>query len=429
VRIGIQTWGSEGDIRPFIALGHALASRGHDVELLYTEVGERRYDEVARALGFTATPVASPVMTDAELQALGLKILATRDPFRQGLLIANHLFQPVEEPIYEAAAALVKRCDLLVYHFMVHPARAAADRAGTPAITVALAHMLIPSRHIHPQGTPRLGTWANAIEWKIARLALNLTLLKGVNRFRRKLGIAPFRDLMNEAWVSPLLHLIGASPALLDRPSDWPPQYQMCGFLGLPAHEHEPVSPDVERFLSQGPPPVFMGFGSLMPLGGTHLAESIRVLTDAARLSGRRAIIQADVAGSAGLSAVASAKADEIMFVKRTPHAQVFPRCAAVVHHAGAGTTHTTLRAGVPSIPVPHVSDQFAWSEELERLGVATRAVRRSTWTAEALADRIRQTAGNPEMKAAALDIQKRMANDDGPVTAAALIERAAQNL
>ncbi len=420
MRIGIQTWGSEGDIRPFLALGHALASRGHDVELLYTEVGERRYDDVARALGFTATPVASPVLSDAKLQALGLEILATRDPLRQGLMIARHLFQPVEEPMYEAAAALVKRCDLLVYHFMVHPARAAADRAGTPAITVALAHMLIPSRHIHPQGTPRLGTWANAIEWKIARLALNLTLLRGVNRFRRKLGVEPFRDLMNEAWVSPLLHLIGASPALRERPSDWPSQYHMCGFLGLPAHEHEPVSPDVERFLSEGPPPVFMGFGSLMPLGGSHLAESIRVLTDAARLSGRRAIIQADLDRP---------PTGEIMFVKRTPHAQVFPRCAAVVHHAGAGTTHTTLRAGVPSIPVPHVSDQFAWSEELERLGVATRAVRRSRWNAEALADRIRQTAGNPRMKAAALDIQQRMANDDGPATAAALIERAAQNL
>ena len=64
VRIGIQTWGSEGDIRPFVALGHALPSRGHDVEMLYTEISDRRYDAVARSLGFTARAVASPIITD-----------------------------------------------------------------------------------------------------------------------------------------------------------------------------------------------------------------------------------------------------------------------------------------------------------------------------------------------------------------------------
>lgn len=370
----------------------------------------------SRALGFTATAVASPVISDAQLQDLGLKTILKGDPFRQGLLIAKHLFEPVEAPMYDAAVSLAKRCDVLVHHFIVHPARAAADLAGTPTVTVALAHMLIPSREIHPQGLPRLGTWGNAIGWSLARLALNLTMLKGVNRFRANVGLPPFRDLMNEAWASDLLHLIAASPALLDRPADWPAQYQMCGFLGLPPHEHERVSPEIDRFLSAGPPPVFMGFGSLMPMGGgaTHLEEAIAIFTNAARLAGQRAIIQADVDRPA---------TDDVIFVRRTPHAQVFPRCAAVVHHAGAGTTHSTLRAGVPSVPVPHVSDQFGWADELERLGVAPRGLRRTKWTAERLADRIRQTAGNPQMKAAALAIQKRMANDDGPASAAEWIE------
>ncbi len=62
MRIGIQTWGSEGDIRPFVALGAALANRGHVVELLYTEIGERRYEDVAASLGFTARAIASPIV-------------------------------------------------------------------------------------------------------------------------------------------------------------------------------------------------------------------------------------------------------------------------------------------------------------------------------------------------------------------------------
>jgi sterol 3beta-glucosyltransferase/vancomycin aglycone glucosyltransferase len=416
VRIGIQTWGSEGDIRPFVALGHALATRGHDVEMLYTEVSDRRYDAVAGALGFTARAVASPILRDqSQLLAIGLEIINTRDQLQQGLLIARHMLEPVMPQMYEAGLELAKRSDLLIHHFILHASRAAAELAGTPAITVAFAHMLVPSREITPMGMPRLGPWGNLLGWKIARAAVNFTLLKDANRLRKTLGLPPLGDLMQEGWASHRLHLLASSPALLTRPADWPAWNQMCGFLELPPHEHEPVSPDVEAFLSGGPAPVFMGFGSLMPMGGSeHLTDAIGIFTAAARQAGQRAIIQADVdRPSTG----------DVLFVRRTPHAQVFPRCAAVVHHAGAGTTHATLRAGVPSIAVPHVSDQFAWSAELQRLGVAPSPLRRTKWSAPALAARIRQVVGNPRMKTAALAIQKRMAPDDGPATAANLIE------
>jgi sterol 3beta-glucosyltransferase/vancomycin aglycone glucosyltransferase len=418
VRIGIQTWGSEGDIRPFVALGHALASRGHDVEMLYTEVSDRRYDSVARSLGFTAQAVASPILEDeAQLLEIGLKIINTRDQLRQGLLIAKHMLEPVIPLMYDAGLALAKRSDLLIHHFILHSARAAADLTGTPAITVAFAHMLVPSREIAPMGLPWLGTWGNVLGWKIARTAVNLTMLGDANRLRKNLGLPPLLDLMEDGWPSHRLHLIASSPALLDRPADWPEWNQMCGFLELPPHEHEPLAPEVEAFLLRGPAPVFMGFGSLMPMGGSdHLTDAIGVFTGAARQAGQRAIIQADVDRPS---------TDEVLFVRRTPHAQVFPRCAAVVHHAGAGTTHSTLRAGVPSIAVPHVSDQFAWSAELQRLGVAPRPLRRTKWSAPALAERIRQVIADPQMKRAALAIQKRMASDDGPATAAAMIERA----
>ena len=418
MRVGIQTWGSEGDIRPFVALGHALAARGHDVEMLYTEISARRYDDVARALGFTARSVASPIIkNEAELYDIGLKIIKTWDPLHQGLLISKHMLEPVIQPMYEAGLELAKRSDLLIHHFFLHSARAAAELTGTPAITVAFAPMLVPSREITPQGLPRLGAWGNVMGWKIARAAINFTLLKDANRLRRQLGLPPFRDLMDEGWRSERLHLIASSPAFLPRPADWPASHQMCGFLALPAHEHEPVAHEVEAFLLRGPAPVFMGFGSLMPMGGSeHLTEAITILTEAARQSGQRAIIQADIDGRS---------TDDVMFVRRTPHAQVFPRCAAVVHHAGAGTTHSTLRAGVPSITVPHASDQFAWSADLQRLGVAAAPLRRTKWSATALAARIREVVGTPRMKAAALAIQKRMASDNGPATAADMIEQA----
>jgi sterol 3beta-glucosyltransferase len=417
MRIGIQTWGSEGDIRPFIALGSALTARGHHVELLYTEIGDRRYEAVARALGFSARAVASPVIADTtELYEIGLKAINARDQLQQGLLIAKRLLEPVIPQMYEAGLELAKRSDVLVHHFILHASRAAADVARIPQITVAFAHMLTESRHIHPSGLPRLGGWGNMIGWKIARLAMNQTLLKDVNRFRTKVGLPVFKDLMNEGWPSHHLHLIASSPALLERPPDWPEWNQMCGFLALPSHEHEMTTPEVDAFLARGSAPIFMGFGSLMPLSDTdRLTELIVIFKEAAARSAQRAIIQADIDDPA---------TPDLLFVRRTPHVQVFPRCAAVVHHAGAGTTHTTLKAGVPSIPVPHVSDQFAWSDELYRLGVAPAPLKRTKLTANALVGRIRETVGNSRMKQNAVAMQQRMASDDGPETAATLIER-----
>jgi sterol 3beta-glucosyltransferase len=421
VRIGIQTWGSEGDIRPFVALGAALRKRGHRVELVYTEIGDRRYDDIAASLGFTARSVASPIVDPDRAIDIGLQVLNTRNQLQQGLIIARTLLEPVIEPLYDAAVDLCRRSDLLIHHFILHASRAAADRIAVPAITVQFAHMLTPSRDIHPSGTPRLGAIGNVLEWRLARFALNRTLLKDVNRLRRKVGLAPCRDLLLDGWPSHRLNLFASSPAFLDRrPPDWPPWHQMCGFLELPAHEHEQLSPAVDAFLASGPAPVFMGFGSLMPVAGnTHLTETIATFEAAARLSDQRAIVQGDVDRPA---------TDRVLFVRRTPHNIVFPRCAAVVHHAGAGTTHSTLRAGVPSIPVPHVSDQFAWSEELQRLGVAPRPLRRPTLNAEALAGRIREVIGNPRMKQAAMSIRERMRSDNGAETAADLIERAIES-
>ncbi len=168
-----------------------------------------------------------------------------------------------------------------------------------------------------------------------------------------------------------------------------------------------------------------MGFGSLMPTEGEHLEATVTTFEEAARIAGCRAIVQAEIDPTfAPAGASMGTRSQDVLFVRRTPHRLVFPRCAAVVHHCGAGTTHTTLRAGAPSIPVPHVSDQFAWAEELQRLGAAPKMLRRTAWNAKKLASRIREVIDNPRMKQAAMAMSARMRSDNGPETAADLIER-----
>ena len=87
-----------------------------------------------------------------------------------------------------------------------------------------------------------------------------------INRFRARVGLPPIKDLLLDGWASHVLNLIAVTPALCAGPADWPAWNKVCGFLALPPTEHEAVSPEVEAFIAGGPPPVFMGFGSLMPM-------------------------------------------------------------------------------------------------------------------------------------------------------------------
>jgi sterol 3beta-glucosyltransferase len=416
MRIGVQAWGSEGDIRPLVALGHGLVQRGHTVELVYTDIGNRSYDAVATALGMTARAVATPVIANEnELYEIGLEAIHTGNPLLQGKMIYDRLLRPVEDAIYEAAVDLCRQSDMLVTHMLLNQSRAAAELARTPVVSVTFAHSLVPSRHIHPDGLPRLGDTGNAIGWRIARFALNRVMRGPVNAFRRRVGVPPVGDLLLDGWASHLLNLVAVSPAIWPEQPDWPTWNRVCGFLTPPATSHEQVSPDLTAFLDAGEPPVFMGFGSLMPVSSSYLAESVALMKQAARLAGCRAIIQAEVPPE---------RSGRLVVIGRSPHAQVFPRCAAVVHHCGAGTTHSTLRAGVPSVCVPHVSDQFGWAGELRRLGVAPAAVSRRSLCAARLARRIKEVLANPDMRMRAEALAARM-NDDGPARAAVLIEEA----
>jgi UDP:flavonoid glycosyltransferase YjiC (YdhE family) len=420
LRIGIQTWGSEGDIRPFIALGHGLVTRGHDVELIYTEIAERRYEAAAAALGIRARAVATPVIkTQSELYRLGLLAINARSPLIQAKIVIDHFFKPAENAIFDAAVELVDRSDLLIGHFFVHQLRAAAERAGKPEVSVTFAHTMVPSRHIHPVGLPRLGEWGDAIGWRLARVAMNWMWLAEINRFRRRVGVPPARDTMLDVWVSHLLNLVAVSPALCPTPPDWPASNRVSGFLALPPDPNETLAPAIEQFLAAGPPPVFMGFGSLMPTDSSHLTDTVVLLRDAARRAGCRAIIQAEVTP-------ADYSADDVLIVSRAPHALLFPRCAAVVNHGGAGTTHTVARAGVPSVPVPHLSDQYAWADQLHHLGLAPAGLPRRALTSAKLARRIKAAVGNPDMRQRARELHMKMQDDDGVKTGARLVEESA---
>src|SRR5262249_25127939 len=158
---------------------------------------------------------------------------------------------------------------------------------------------------------------------------------------------------------------------------------EVCGFLhlGEPAQPWQPAQ-EVEEFLAESPP-VYLSFGSMFGLDDRQTRESVEIFAAALTLSGTRGIVQAP----AGLIAWAPQQ-DNICYIERAPHVQLFPRCSAIVHHGGAGTMQSAVLAGRGSVMVSHAADQFYWADLLYARGIAAkplkrRRCRRSIWRTE----------------------------------------------
>ena len=420
MRIGLQAWGSEGDIQTFTALAAGLVRSGHEVTLAVTDNIGRDYQALAARFGFRLVVAPNPQHHEPQdVERVWRQIVDLGNPIRQAEVVMKYGFDPALENMYRAATDLCRRNDAVIGHFFVYPLRVAAEKAGVPVATVNIVHNCLPSASICPPGFPDLGKWSYPLGWKIVRMAVNRIFLPRVNALRRREGLAPDGDVMTQTWASPRLNLIAVSRHICRTPADWGPQHQVCGFLRPPATLMVDRLPDgLNAFLDRGAPPVYITFGSMMPTSLEYIRETAGIWLEAIREAGCRAVIQLPWED---LSAFPT---DTNVFkVRRAPYGEVFPRCAMVIHHGGAGTTQSALLAGRPSIIVAHVSDQFFWGSELERLGAAGETLRRKGLTAKRLAQGIRDVLARPELAEQAGTLGRRMQEEDGVTNAVRLIQ------
>jgi len=183
---------------------------------------------------------------------------------------------------------------------------------------------------------------------------------------RRHVGLAPAGDLLRLLFSDrPLLavdSVFADARAVAPLQLDQIPALHPLGGEALPTK--------LVSFLEAGPAPVYFGFGS-MP--DARPAATTRVLLDAIAAMGCRAVIGAGWAELGG-----TALPEGVMEVGAVSHPELFARCAAVVHHGGAGTTTTAARSGVPQLVVPHLADQFYWARRVALLGLGAPSIRRS---------------------------------------------------
>ena len=422
MRIGLQTWGSEGDIRPFIALAAGLVAAGHEVCLVVTDDAGRDYTRWARRYGFGLKALKGPgAAASPQSEAIRQEIISVGNPLRQAEMIMTYGFDPVMEDMYTEARNLCAGNDLVIGHFFVFPLRVAAEKARVPIATVNIVHNCVPSRFTCPPGIPDFGRWFYPFGWKVVRKLVNRIFLRRVNALRVREGLEPKRDVMDEVWAAERLNLVAVSPRICERPPDWSSRHQICGFLNPPSDgSPEELPAGLEDFLASGPAPVYMTFGSMMAHSLKPLQETHSLWVEAAKRAKCRAVLQIPWSDLSVFE-----RNPGVFTVERSPYLRVFPRCAGVVHHGGAGTTQASLVSGKPSIVVAHMADQTFWGSELKRLGVGARTLTRNSLTPAKLAREITRVVTSPAMSDRAGVIGRQMAEEDGVRLAVQLIEGA----
>ncbi len=415
MKIGLQTWGSEGDIRPFLALAGGLSARGHEVTLAVTSVDTKDYSSYASSLGFSIVHAHDTYAKwGAERLSRVKQDVIQAKQMEQVTRLYDDLLEPAVDEMYAASTRLCEDSDAVLGYFIAHPLQTAALKRGRPYAPMVWSPDIFPSRYRSPSTLPDLGRWVNPWWWKLAAAITNKMLLKYINRLRTREAVPPANDVFADAWQSKPLTLIAASPTLFQRPADWGDHLQVTGFLALPEDTKEWVMPeDLRRFLDAGAPPVYMTFGS-MPAS----RPAAELFLEAARAAGCRAIVQArwDAIPHPGND-------PNIHRLESAPHDKIFPRCSLVVHHGGAGTTHSASLAGCPSLIVEHFGDQIFWGTQLERVGLTTRLLHRRSLTPKTLAAEIRKVLASPAMRERARQVGEAMRGEDGVGRAVGVVE------
>jgi UDP:flavonoid glycosyltransferase YjiC (YdhE family) len=390
MRIAICVDGTRGDVFPMLALGEKLRARGHEVVVAATP--DFREDAETRGLAFQPVGRSARVLMAEQSEAVvkgGLRIFGA----------IRELFDVSLRGQFAVTPDAVAGADLVIGAGVQLAASSAAERHGIAYRYVAYCPMLFASGDYAPFIVPflRMPRWANRFGWWSSKAIMNRLLRGALNHERAVLGLGPIADPMRMMTTD--APILAADPELAPVPRDV--RERVTVIACLHPLDGPPLPDKLEAFLDAGPPPVYLGFGSMTD---TDPAATTRVLLDAVERAGCRAIVSE---GWAGLGR--EPLPGNVLAIGAVSHARLFPRCAAIVHHGGAGTTTTSARAGVPQIIIPHLMDQYYWADRVRALGLGPAAVTRAKLTGEALAPLLREATENELLAERAHEVGARL--------------------
>lgn len=378
-RIVLTTFGSLGDLHPYLALALELQARGHEAVIATTRHYRERVE--SRGIGFRAVRPDGPGPN-----ANDDVVRRIMDPRQGTAYVIRQLLMPALRKSYEDLLSATEGADLLVGHVLTYAARLVAEKQGLPWAATFLQPIGFFSA-CDPPVLPQIPFLARARFLGASFHRALFTLAKRScrswaepwHRLRSELGLMPTPDNpLFEGLYSPSLVLALFSPLFAEKQSDWPPQAVVTGFPYLDEGPQSRLPPAVSQFLDAEPPPLVFTLGSSgIPYAGAFFEQSAA----AAKLLGRRAVLV--IGGQNGLRP--ASLPDGVAAWEYVPFAELFPRAAAIIHAGGVGTTALAMRSGRPMLIMPCAHDQFDNAARVARLGIA-RTISKKRYTAKRIA-------------------------------------------
>ena len=417
MKITMIAFGTRGDVQPAVALGKALKAEGHEVRVLAganfkTWVERHGLDAVAAQIDIQAV-MESDLGRDW--------IEKSGNPVAQMRVIKKLTDQTGWQTMNDAWAAC-RDAEVIISSFTSDIyALSIAEKLGARHISMPLQPALVPTRSgvaTMNAPLPDRDSLVNYIFGKLFLEPLQWRLSgKMVNRFRREvLSLAPQTRAQYLAAKRRLFTIQAYSRHVVPHADDWPATVRTTGFWFLEEENGWAPPPDLTDFLASGEPPVCIGFGSMV---GHNLEEMTRTVVEAVRESGRRAVL---LSGWAGIGN--AELGDQMYRLEAAPHDWLYPRSAAAVHHGGAGSTAASLRAGLPTVIVPHLGDQPFWGRRVQALGAGPKPIPRARLTASRLAAAIKEATTRHSIRRRARDLGAKIRVEGGIEQAVELIGR-----
>ncbi|OMP89011.1 UDP-sugar-dependent glycosyltransferase 52 [Diplodia seriata] len=428
LNIVIMVIGSRGDIQPFLKIGKILKSEhGHRVRIA-THPAFKDFVEKDSGLEFFSVG-GDP----SELMAFMVKnpgLIPSIETVKSGEIgkrrksmyeMFNGMWRACinatdDENDRENVNMMADKHPFIADAIIANPPSFAhvhiAERLGVPLHMMFTFPYTPTTQFPHPLANIKQTnideSYTNFMSYPLVEMMTWQGLGDLVNKFRVKtLGLEPVSTL----WAPGELYRLKVpytylwSPTLVPKPSDWGPEINIAGFTFLDLASSFTPPDALVQFLDAGPPPVYIGFGSIVVDDPDAFTDMI---FRAVSLAGVRALVSKGWGGIGGggnssgasSSSTTSSIPENIFLLDNTPHDWLFPRVAAVVHHGGAGTTAIGLKCGRPTMIVPFFGDQPFWGAMVAKAQAGAHAcVPYRKLTAERLAQGIRQCLEDEEAR------------------------------
>ncbi len=406
MKIAILTLGTRGDVQPYIALGKALAGRGHQVILGCPDNFAPWVEEHGLSCASIGVDMESFLQSPEARKALSGSPWAMLKLWRDTIV---PLTRQTLLAIWDAA----QDADLIIDHPKTNWAADVAEATGAALVrsapfpifpTGAFPFCIIPGNY---------GPWLNRLSYRI--LMMPRLFFRGMsNRWRAEslgLGKAPLAGPKNQRSAN----VCAVSPALVPYGPEDVDQVHTTGYWFLQEGEGWQPDPALAAFLAAGETPIYVGFGSMPSKDPARLTAEI---LEGVRLAGVRAIV------ATGWGGLEQAETPEtVHIIPGAPHEALFKLVKAVVHHGGAGTTHTGLKAGRPTFICYSAFDQPYWGRRLHALGLGPKPQAIKRLQASRFAAGLAELTSTESYQTRAKEMAETFAAEDGIANAVRVIE------